>query len=57
MSQAAAGDYTPKNILITGAAGFIGSHVALRIIKNYPQYKVGAPRRLGRDPAPACMKS
>mmetsp|Transcript_23078 Transcript_23078/g.71951 ORF Transcript_23078/g.71951 Transcript_23078/m.71951 type:complete len:324 (-) Transcript_23078:355-1326(-) len=40
MSEAAAGVYTPKSILITGAAGFIGSHVALRIIKNYPQYKV-----------------
>lgn len=32
--------YTPKNILITGAAGFIGSHVAIRLCKQYPQYKV-----------------
>jgi UDP-glucose 4,6-dehydratase len=32
--------YTPKNILITGAAGFIASHVANRLIRNYPQYKI-----------------
>jgi UDP-glucose 4,6-dehydratase len=32
--------YTPKNILITGAAGFIASHVANRLIRNYPHYKI-----------------
>ncbi|CAI5469360.1 unnamed protein product [Closterium sp. Yama58-4] len=32
--------YTPKAILITGAAGFIASHVANRIVRFYPQYKV-----------------
>ncbi|KAK5813961.1 trifunctional UDP-glucose 4,6-dehydratase/UDP-4-keto-6-deoxy-D-glucose 3,5-epimerase/UDP-4-keto-L-rhamnose-reductase RHM1-like [Gossypium arboreum] len=32
--------YTPKNILITGAAGFIASHVANRLIQNYPGYKI-----------------
>ncbi|KAL6953977.1 Rhm1p [Sarracenia purpurea var. burkii] len=32
--------YTPKNILITGAAGFIASHVANRLIHNYPEYKI-----------------
>ncbi|XP_024399718.1 trifunctional UDP-glucose 4,6-dehydratase/UDP-4-keto-6-deoxy-D-glucose 3,5-epimerase/UDP-4-keto-L-rhamnose-reductase RHM1 isoform X2 [Physcomitrium patens] len=32
--------YVPKNILITGAAGFIASHVANRLIRNYPQYKI-----------------
>lgn len=32
--------YEPKNILITGGAGFIASHVVIRITKNYPQYKV-----------------
>lgn len=32
--------YTPKNILITGGAGFIASHVAKRLVTNYPQYKV-----------------
>nr|TKW37102.1 hypothetical protein SEVIR_1G026800v2 [Setaria viridis] len=32
--------YKPKNILITGAAGFIASHVTIRIIKNYPAYNI-----------------
>ncbi|RCV45402.1 hypothetical protein SETIT_9G451000v2 [Setaria italica] len=32
--------YEPKNILITGAAGFIASHVANRLIRNYPHYKI-----------------
>jgi UDP-glucose 4,6-dehydratase len=33
-------NYKPKNILITGAAGFIASHVAIRITKKYPDYKI-----------------
>jgi hypothetical protein len=33
-------DFKPKNILVTGGAGFIASHVALRLVKNYPAYKV-----------------
>ncbi|PQM42493.1 trifunctional UDP-glucose 4 6-dehydratase/UDP-4-keto-6-deoxy-D-glucose 3 5-epimerase/UDP-4-keto-L-rhamnose-reductase RHM1-like [Prunus yedoensis var. nudiflora] len=32
--------YKPKNILITGAAGFIASHVCNRLIRNYPEYKI-----------------
>lgn len=32
--------HTPKNILITGAAGFIASHVSNRLVRNYPQYKI-----------------
>jgi UDP-glucose 4,6-dehydratase len=32
--------YEPKNILITGAAGFIASHVANRLVRNYPHYKI-----------------
>ncbi|KAL3821280.1 hypothetical protein ACJIZ3_007185 [Penstemon smallii] len=32
--------FKPKNILITGAAGFIASHVANRLIRNYPEYKI-----------------
>ena len=29
-----------KNILITGGAGFIGSHVVRRFVKNYPEYRI-----------------
>lgn len=36
--------YTPKNILITGGAGFIASHVAIRLVKNYGQYKCVAEK-------------
>eukprot|EP00775_Hariotina_reticulata_P007287 gene7287-7500_t len=32
--------FEPKNILITGACGFIASHVAIRLVERYPQYKV-----------------
>ncbi|KAK3152560.1 hypothetical protein QOZ80_2BG0160720 [Eleusine coracana subsp. coracana] len=32
--------YKPKNILVTGAAGFIGSHVTIRIVKKYPDYNI-----------------
>lgn len=32
--------YTPKSILITGAAGFIASHVCNRLTRNYPDYKI-----------------
>eukprot|EP00271_Cylindrocystis_brebissonii_P008723 TRINITY_DN23202_c0_g1_i1.p1 TRINITY_DN23202_c0_g1~~TRINITY_DN23202_c0_g1_i1.p1 ORF type:complete len:663 (-),score=116.50 TRINITY_DN23202_c0_g1_i1:816-2804(-) len=32
--------YVPKTILITGAAGFIASHVAIRLSRLYPQYKI-----------------
>lgn len=32
--------YTPKNILVTGGSGFIGSHVILLLTKKYPQYKI-----------------
>ncbi len=31
---------TSKNILITGAAGFIGSHVARLFVNKYPEYKI-----------------
>jgi UDP-glucose 4,6-dehydratase len=33
-------DYTPENILVTGGAGFIASHVAILLCKKYPQYKI-----------------
>ena len=29
-----------KNILITGGAGFIGSHVVRRFVQNYPNYHI-----------------
>ena len=29
-----------KNILITGGAGFIGSHVVRLMVKKYPQYRI-----------------
>jgi hypothetical protein len=38
--------YTPKNIMITGGAGFIGSHVVTRLVAKYPQYKVCLRRLL-----------
>jgi len=34
------GEYVPKNILVTGGAGFIASHVVIRLVNKYPQYKV-----------------
>jgi len=33
-------DYVPKNILITGGAGFIASHVVMLLVKKYPQLKI-----------------
>lgn len=32
-------EYT-KNILITGGAGFIGSHLVRRMVNNYPSYRI-----------------
>jgi dTDP-D-glucose 4,6-dehydratase len=30
----------PRNILLTGGAGFVGSHVVVRLVQKYPHYKV-----------------
>jgi len=38
--SSATSDYVPKNILITGGAGFIASHVVLLLVKKYPHYKI-----------------
>jgi len=32
--------YTPKNIMVTGGAGFIASHVVIQLVQKYPQYKI-----------------
>jgi len=32
--------YQPKNILITGGAGFIASHVIILLVKKYPDIKI-----------------
>ena len=39
-ANGSAGDYVPKSILVTGGAGFIGSHVIKRLVKHHPEYKV-----------------
>ncbi|KAL1519307.1 hypothetical protein AB1Y20_022834 [Prymnesium parvum] len=33
-------DFEPKNILVTGGAGFIASHVVIQLVKQYPHYNV-----------------
>jgi len=38
--ESAFAEYTPKNILVTGGAGFIGSHVVSLLVNKYPQYKI-----------------
>lgn len=32
--------YTPKNIFVTGGAGFIASHAAILLCKKYPDYNI-----------------
>ena len=36
----APGDYKPKNVMVTGAAGFIASHIVIQLVKKYPEYKI-----------------
>lgn len=40
VSEAERGHYTPKNILVTGGAGFIASHVVILLVEKYPSYKI-----------------
>lgn len=44
--------YTPTSILVTGTAGFIASHVAIRLARLYPQYRV-----IGVDKVSYCSDS
>ena len=39
-TRSVASTYEAKNVLITGGAGFIASHVAILFAKKYPHYKV-----------------
>lgn len=32
--------YAPSTIMVTGCAGFIGSHLAKRLVANYPNYHI-----------------
>ena len=45
LAKGETGEYEAKAILLTGGAGFIASHVAIRLVNHYPNTKVG--------PAPA----
>ena len=41
--------YTPEVILITGGAGFIASHLVIRLVNNFPHYKVRCCRLYARS--------
>lgn len=55
-TQQANEPYEAKNVLITGGAGFIASHVAILFAKKYPQYKV-RPRAPWKRAAPARVRA
>ena len=42
--------YTPEVILVTGGAGFIASHLVIRLVNTSPHYKVRYSRfgKIGR---------
>ena len=46
-------EYCPASVLVTGGAGFIASHVVLRLVARYPDAKVRPRRRPVPSPAPA----
>ena len=37
-------EYEASSILVTGGAGFIASHVVIRLVKRYPEAKVSCER-------------
>lgn len=43
-------DYIPQNILVTGGAGFIASHVVIRLLNIYSNYKVRPQQHPGTNP-------
>lgn len=47
--------FTPKNIMLTGGAGFIGSHVAILLAQKYPEYKVRQLRFRCLRSIPVCV--
>jgi UDP-glucose 4,6-dehydratase len=44
------GGYVPRNILVTGGAGFIASHVVTRLVQRYANYKVSTTVRAEQEP-------
>ncbi|KAA8494189.1 Trifunctional UDP-glucose 4,6-dehydratase [Porphyridium purpureum] len=48
--------HQPKCILLTGGAGFIGSHVAERLVHRYPEYKIVVLDRLDYCGAPENLR-
>ena len=44
-----------KNIVITGGAGFIGSHVVRLFVNKYPEYKIINLDKRGDDIASVCV--
>ena len=36
----AAEEYRPRSVLLTGGAGFIASHVTIKLVQRYPDVKV-----------------
>ena len=47
------GEYEAKSILLTGGAGFIASHVVIRLVQRYPEAKVSCNTSLEDDRFPS----